>query len=109
MEDGTAKEAPSSPELTSGGLRRTRRSVDCASTFSVRPVLASPDMLADTKATSGCVNEDSSMQKEAMTKSARSWRWWEHTGRGSVKILRGKPKLMTGCKFGVPPDFLRKR
>ena len=108
MEDGTAQEAPSNSELTRGGLRRIRRYVDCASTFSVRPVLASPDMLVNTKVTSGCSGEDSSVRKEAMTKSANSWRWWEHTGRGSVKILRGKPKLMTGCKFGVPPDFLRK-
>ena len=108
IEDGTAKGTPSSPELTSGGLRRIRRQVGCASTFSVRPVLASSDELVSMKAMSGGNGEDGSMRKEAMTKSARSQRWWEHTGRGSVKILRGKPKLMTGCKFGVPPVFLRK-
>ena len=108
MEDGTAKGTPSSSEMTSGGLRRIRRDVECASTFSVRPVITSPDALMNMKAASGSNDEGSSMRKEAMTKSARSQRWWEHTGRGSVEILRGKPKLMTRCKFGVPPDFLRK-
>ena len=108
MEEGMAKGLSSSPELTSGGLRRIRRDVDCASTFSRRPVFASPHVLMDTKTVSGSAGEGSNMRKEAMTNSARSQRWWEHTGRGSVKILRGKPKLMTGCRFGVSPDFLRK-
>ena len=104
-----AKGSSSGPELTSGGLRRLRRDVDCASTFSSRPVFASSDTLMNMKTASGGAGESSSMRQEAMTTSVRSRRWWEHTGRGSVKILRGKPKLMTGCKFGSPPDFMRRK
>ena len=108
MEQATSCPSSSS-QVPNERMRRIRRETDCASTFSSRPVFVSPQVLASLGASSRSSVEESGVRKGATTASARSRRWWEHTGRGSVKILRGKPKLMTGCTFGSPPDFMRKK